>query len=165
MLISDSAHGNAHLSHSRWKRSLLFPNYVDSCQKSGVDDRGMKVIFYDKFYDIPMRGIMSFEGGYLPFLAEVDPEAEDKRWARGIPAKLSLFPAVPSLAADFEFISQTFRQWKAESSPKQHPLFTDDQYQEAMKRIDQCSNNFKSHLRLLSGLFSNDGESWHFDSG
>ena len=71
----------------------------------------MKVVHFDKYYDIPTRGIMSFEGKRFPFLAQVDEESDDGRWESGIPANVCLFPAVSTLESDFEFISKEFLKW------------------------------------------------------
>jgi hypothetical protein len=125
----------------------------------------MKVIHYDKYYDIPTRGIISFEGRYLPFLAEVDQHCEDSRWVKGVPVTTRLFPAVASLERDFELVTSRFKRWKTEGAANRHPLLADAEYQDAIKRIDDCFNQFPGHTQLVSGFFSNDGESWYLELG
>ena len=116
-----------------------------------------------QYFDIPLRGILFAEGKRLPFLAEVDQRTADKSWVKGIPTKMRLFEAVPSLENDFELIDRKFKQWRLEGARTEHPLLTDPRYNEAMRRIDEYFDKFAASSTFVSGLFSNDGESWNFE--
>jgi hypothetical protein len=123
----------------------------------------MRVIFYDKYYDIPTRGIISLEKQHVAFTAEVDQDANDERWAKGIPATVFIFPGASELEHDFEFINKKFKKWKVEGFIGVHPLLADIEYQAAVNRIDECFGKFSTYNQRVSGLFSNDGESWNFE--
>jgi len=129
----------------------------------GIQENSMKVIYYDKYYDIPIRGIIDSTGSLFPFIAEVNNEADESSWRSGIPTKLVRFSSLPELIVDYEFITKAFNIWKNRQTSIGHPILTDPVYKSAIERIDASFRNFHEKGQISVGLFSNNGTEWCFN--
>jgi hypothetical protein len=127
------------------------------------------VAYYDKYYDIPLRGVINEQGSFLPFVAQIDQDAPEETWVIGIPAWIEVFPLRERLAALYQAITDAFRAWnskfrRGEVPENSHPQKTDGNYQSIMETTDEIFRSLKGQSVQYYGFFSVENEVWCFQT-
>lgn len=104
--------------------------------------KNLKVLFYDNFFDIPLRGIALSAATRVAFLARLmESESNKNRERPGVIVKIEVFECGAELYQLFEKKDQIFGAWrqqfdKNESPTSSHPMYVNSTYQEICRKID-----------------------------
>src|SRR5690348_16254772 len=103
----------------------------------------MKILFYDKFCDLPERGIIELDGGNLAFVAQViEDESMDLGELPGVCCKIVGYECDEKLLALFEEKDRIFDAWRRQFDAglvgtATHPMYDDVRYQQISATIDK----------------------------
>jgi hypothetical protein len=120
----------------------------------------MPVLFYDKFFNIPRRGVLKLDTTTLAFLAEdVDytDEPEDIANRPGVYTRVRAFEHDPTLLPLLSEQHAIFWRWRAQfdaglvESPT-HPLYVDERYQLLSAQIDEHFGRLGKQVLDTTGL-------------
>lgn len=116
-----------------------------------------QVAHFDRYYDIPLRGVIKYNDSWLPFAAKVDQQASDEAWLIDIPTKLHIFPENDQLGPMYETVTKCFREWNArfrrgEVPEETHPSKTDKAYRSVLAAIEQAFQAIQNTSEVRRGF-------------
>lgn len=122
---------------------------------------------FDRYYDIPLRGVIKDRAAWLPFVAEVDQDAPDEAWTKGIPTTLHLFPKNEQLGPLYEVITTSFNAWnvrfrRGKVTEDTHPMKSDPDFKRTMALIDVTFEALHGRPEEIRGFFSVRDGIWSF---
>ncbi len=126
------------------------------------------ILFFDKFSDIPLRGIMDLDGTRFAFVAEcLDDDGVDLSDLPGVYAKIVGFECDDELVSLFVAKDRIFREWRHQFDAglvdrSTHPLYRNEQYQQISAQIDNVFQHFRKPLCEKHGLMRVEAEQYVF---
>ena len=117
----------------------------------------MKIIFYDKYCDIPERGVLQMEAAILAFVARIMDDDSMELSMPGVFCQVAAFPCDEQLFALFKEKETIFNSWKREwdagiVETANHPLYKDARYQQISAQIDKIFAGFRSPVFEATGM-------------
>lgn len=116
------------------------------------------IILYDKYFNIPLRGLMCSGSSTLAFDASMlDEEPPEIAGRRGIYLQLRGFVCGDALRLTLEEKDAIFREWRAVfdkggADTSSHPLYVDQRYQYLSAHTDELFAQLEAPVVETTGL-------------
>jgi hypothetical protein len=129
----------------------------------------LKVILYDEYYDIPLRGLLQTESSVMAFFAHtLDDEPEEIAGRRGVYSRIRGFECDEVLRTVLEEKKGIFRKWRAafdkgDVDTATHPLCVDPIYQQLSLRSDGLFRSLGTPIMDATGLMRVVSGQWVFE--
>jgi hypothetical protein len=116
------------------------------------------VLFYDEYYDIPLRGLLQTDSSTMAFDACIlDDEPAEIADRRGVYSRIRAFACDDALIQLFQESDAIFRKWRAafdngDVDTSTHPLYVDARFQELSIRKDEFFSRLGPPIIEANGL-------------
>ena len=123
----------------------------------------MKIVLYDDYYDIPLRGVVQTPSGKLAFVASLEEDLADR-----LCTKMTTFECDETLISLFREQNDMFLAWRAKfdqgvAEKSTHPLLVDERYQQLCRRIDEAFARLSSPVSETTGTIDLISGKWVFE--
>ena len=118
----------------------------------------LDVVLYDKYFNIPLRGLVRTSSSTLAFDASIlDDEPAEIAGRRGVYSRLRGFECSDALRLILEEKDAIFRQWRAGFDKggvekSSHPLCTDPRYQQLSIQTNELFGRLGAPIIEARGL-------------